>query len=540
MGLQLRRSGRAADAIAACRKAIELKNDYPEAYNCLGNALHDAGYPDDAMSAYRAAIALRADYPEPYNNLGNVLCEIGRRDEALEAYRQALSLRPDFAKAHANLGNLLKDRGRLTEAIASYTRAVECAPHNAMIASNLVYTLHFHEGYDCEALSHGARKWNQAHGEPLAKLIGPHANNRAPDRKLRVGYVSPDFYAHAESYFVLPLLRSHDHAQFEIHCYSSVRRPDSVTAEIRKGADVWHEALALSDEQLAAQIRSDQIDILIDVTMHMAENRLLAFARKPAPIQVTWLAYPGGTGLRAIDYRLTDAWMDPSSETDRFYAEQSIRLPDCWVVYDPLAEIPPRPIAQSGPIRFGSLNNPCKMNRPLLHLWGEVVQAVPGARLLLQTFDNAQRDEITLWFAEWGFDPACLEFVGRRARREYLRLYDRIDICLDPLPYNGITTTCDAIWMGVPVISLIGKTPAGRAGLGLLSTIGVPELVAETPDQFIRIAAELAGDADRLMNYRQTLRGRMRSSPLMDAPRFARSVEAFYRDAWKKWCASGT
>jgi protein O-GlcNAc transferase len=541
-GLQFQRAGRFNEAIAAFRDAIALCENYPEAYNALGNALHSAGNSgaaDEALAAYRRAIELRPEYPEPFNNLGNVLCEIGRYEDAIAAYTQALALRPSFAKAHSNLGNVFKDRGRLTEAIASYSKAVECQPDHALIGSNLVYAIHFHPDYDHETLSRELRKWNQTHGEPLAQFIKPHSNDRSPDRELRIAYVSPDFYAHAESYFVLPLIRSHDRERFEVHCYSSVRRTDSITAQIREAADVWHDVLALTDDQLAQQIRADKIDILIDLTMHMAGNRLLTFARKPAPIAVSWLAYPGGTGLRAIDYRLTDAWMDPPGETDRFYAEQSIRLPDCWVVYDPLAEIPSRPVEQSGPIHFGSLNNPCKLNRPLLHLWGDVLRATPAARLLLLTFDVSQRERITNWFAEWGIDPARLEYVGRRSRRDYLRIYDRIDVCLDPLPYNGITTTCDAIWMGVPVVSLIGKIPAGRAGFGLLSTIGVPELVAQTPEQFVRIASELAADADRLMKYRRTLRDQMRASPLMDAKRFARNVEAFYRDAWKKWCASG-
>jgi protein O-GlcNAc transferase len=543
MGLQFQRAGHFNEAIAAIRQAIALDENYPEAYNALGNALHAAGGEggaDEALASYRRAIEIRPEYPEPFNNLGNVLSELGRYDDAIAAYTQALALRPSFAKAHSNLGNVFKDRGQLTEAIASYSNAVECKPDHALVGSNLFYAIHFHPDYDSEALSRELNKWNRTHAEPLAQFIAPHANDRSPDRKLRIGYVSPDFYAHAESYFVLPLLRNHDRERFEVHCYSSVRRPDAITAEFRKAAAIWHDVLALSDDQLAEQIRMDKIDILIDLTMHMAENRLLTFARKPAPIAVCWLAYPGGTGLRAIDYRLTDAWMDPPGETDHFYAEQSVRLPDCWVVYDPLAEIPPRPTVQNGPIHFGSLNNPCKLNRPLLHLWSKVLKAAPAARLLLLTFDVSQREQIKNWVIEWGVDPARLEFVDRHTRRDYLRLYDRIDICLDPLPYNGITTTCDALWMGVPVVSLIGKTPAGRAGLGLLSTIGAPELVAQTPEQFVRVASELAADASRLSKYRRTLREQMRASPLMDAKRFAQNVEAFYRDAWKKWCVSGS
>ena len=236
---------------------------------------------------------------------------------------------------------------------------------------------------------------------------------------------------------MIPLLKSHDRRQFEVHCYSSVRHPDKATDLIRATAEVWHEVRELTDDQLAAQIRRDRINILIDLTMHMAFNRLPVFAQKPAPVQVTWLAYPGGTGLEAMDYRLTDAWLDPPGENNSFYSERSVRLPDTWCCYDPVGDVPPAAQRNPGPVTFGCLNNPCKLNRPTLNLWAEVLSSIPHSRLLLLSESHRQKRQITDLFAGSGIDPARIEFVTHLRRREYLRIYDRIDICLDPLVYNG-------------------------------------------------------------------------------------------------------
>ncbi|HMD54270.1 MAG TPA: hypothetical protein VKJ65_06975, partial [Phycisphaerae bacterium] len=343
----------------------------------------------------------------------------------------------------------------------------------------------------------------------------------------------------AESFFVTPLLEEHDHERFSIYCYSSATREDFITDRLRRSADVWRDVLKLSDEELVRQIRDDQIDILIDLTMHMPQNRLLVFARKPAPVQVAWLAYPGSTGLVTMDYRLTDALMDRPGVPTPYFSEEAVRLPDCWCCYDPRYDLPPRPARQESPICFGSLNNPCKLNDQILNIWSNVLKSVPDSRLLVLSFSKEQEKHIRTTFERSGIDPVRLTFVGRSPRTEYLRLYDRIDIVLDPLPYNGITTTLDAMWMGVPVVSLAGNTPAGRAGLSILSTLKLPELVAWTPQEYVQIGTGLANDLPRLMELRSTLRERMRASPLMDAKRFARNVEAAYRDMWRKWCGAG-
>jgi predicted O-linked N-acetylglucosamine transferase (SPINDLY family) len=460
-------------------------------------------------------------------------------DEAIAAYRQAITLKPDFSIAHSNLGTVLMDKGSLDEAIASYRLAITLKPDFSLAHSNLVYALHFHSAFDAQAIAGEHQHWNRQFADPLKAFILPHANNKDPERRLRIGYVSPDFFAHAESFFVVPLLAAHDPSQYEIHAYASVRRPDQVTDRLRRSVNVWHDVLGLSDEELAGKIRHDGIDILVDLTMHMADNRLLLFARKPAPVQVTWLAYPGSTGLETIDYRITDTWMDPPSHGTDGYSEESIRLPDSWCCFDPMSDLPPVPVetAHRGDfVRFGSLNNICKLNEPLLEIWARLLTDVPGSRLALLAPEGGERERVWKLFGRQGIDRERIEFVGRCSRDEYLRLYDRIDIALDPLPYNGITTTLDALWMGVPVVSLAGRTAAGRAGLSLLSTVGLPELATKDPDGFVRIASGLANDLPRLTELRSTLRGMMQASPLMDASGFARDMEAAYRNMWRTWC----
>jgi protein O-GlcNAc transferase len=541
LGNLLHDQGQFDQAVAACRQAIRLKPTFAQAWNNLGNALKDQGQIDAAMAAYQTALKFKPNQAEVYNNLGVALNENQTPDAAIAACQQALRIKPDYLEAYNNLGVIYKDIGRLDAALEAFGTALQFKPDYLGAHSNLVYTLHYHPDIDDKTIHQEHLRWNARHAMPLRKSIQPHtppdSHRDDPERRLKVGYVSPDFYSHAESHFVTPLLEAHDHRQFEIHCYASVMRPDHITERLRRGVDVWHNVLGKSDADLAQQIREDQIDILVDLTMHMANNRLLVFAQKPAPVQVTWLAYPGSTGLDTIDYRLTDAFMDPPGVATPYFTEEAVRLPDCWCCYDPLSDAAPKPPRQDGPICFGSLNNPCKLNDQVLNLWGKVLEATPDSRLLILTFSVEHQKHMRQLYERMGIESQRLIFVKRCPREQYLRLYDRIDIGLDPLPYNGITTTLDALWMGVPVISLAGSTAAGRAGLGILSTLGLPELVVQTPEQYVEIAVKLAGDLPGLKELRSTLRQRMQASPLMDAKRFARNVESAYHTMWRKWCS---
>jgi len=536
LGNTLAAAGQFDRAVACFQRALGQNFQPAITHSNLGNALFKWGKIEESIDSFKAAVALDPSSAQAQYNLATALqAQMRHLDEAVAGFQRVLQLNPRHALAHNNLGNCLRALSRLDEAIACYQRALSLGYTPAH--SNWLYALVFRPGIEARDLLREGQVWDQLHALPLrSEISSRHDNIPDPNRRLRIGYVSPDFRSHAESHFVLPLLEAHDHGQFEIHCYSSVARPDAITDRHRKAADVWHDCFTLSDAQLADRIRSDGIDILVDLTMHMAHNRLLAFARKPASIQISWLAYPGTTGLGAINYRLTDHYLDPDPAQDSAcYAERCLRLPDTWICYDPLIELAARttcPAADNSFITFGSLNNPAKLNDPQLRLWAQVLDAVQGSRLLLQAFAPSHREHIRDVLKQ----PGRIEFVGRLPRAEYLRVYDRIDIALDTLPYNGITTTCDALWMGVPVITLTGQTAASRAGTGILSNLGSLELIADTPHRFIQIAGNLASDLPRLNDMRCMLRRRLESCPLMDPNRFARRVESAYREAWNQWC----
>ncbi len=530
---------RLEEAATTFRQAVRVKPDHAEAYNNLGNALRELGQFEEADACLRQALRLKPDYAEAAYNLGVALWSQGRLEEAVLSYRQALRLKPDYAAAHSNLGNCLTSQGQLDDAIAAFRNALELNPADVNAHSNLLLTLNYHPGYNQQAIWEECRQWNQRHAEPLKRAIQPHANLPEPERRLRVGYLSPYFRDHPESCLTLPLLANHDHSQFEIFCYAQVARFDASAGRLRDYADVCRSIVGLSDAQTADLVRRDQIDILVDLRMHTAENRLLVFARKPAPVQVTWLGYPGTTGLSTIDYRLTDPYLDPPGLFDAFYSEESLRLPDTFWCYDPLTDQPSLnglPALESGVLTFGCLNNFCKINDECLVLWAQVLRAVPRSRLLLLAPRGPARDRVLARLFQEGIAGARVVFADKQPRLDYLKLYHQIDLGLDPLPYNGHTTSLDAFWMGVPTLTLLGKTVFGRAGWSQLCNLNLNELAAETSEQYVAIAAALAGDLPRLQELRGTLRQRLLRSPLMDGRRFTRNVEQVYRQIWRRWC----
>ena len=533
--------GRLDEAVAAYRRALELKPDYAEAVINLGAALAGLGQLDEAVATYRQALALSPSSADAHTNLGIALKNRGELDEAIAAFHRALELKPGCPEALNNLGNALKDRGELAEAIAAYRRALQLKPDYVSAHSNLVHTLRYHPGDDAASISAEQQRWNRQFYEPLQPFILPQANHPAgAGRKLRVGYVSPDFRDHPVGRYVLPLLERHDREQFEILCYSGVARPDWLTERLRALADRWRATIGVSDARLAEMIREDGVDILVDLAMHTAGNRLPVFAREPAPVQVSWLGYPGSTGLPGIGYRLTDPRMEPPGVDSAGTSEEPMRLPDSWCCYDPVndsPEINALPAASAEGVTFGSLNNFAKVNERVLALWARVMNMVKGSQLVMLCPEGDARRRVRTFFSARGIVAERVECVGALPRWEYLMLYQRIDLDLDPFPCNGMTTTCDAWWMGVPVVTLAGEMPVSRAGLSILSTIGLAEMAANSEDDYVRLAVELAGNLPRLAELRATLRPRMQSSPLMDAPRFARNVEAAYRSMWERWCS---
>jgi protein O-GlcNAc transferase len=590
LGTALMEQGNLDEAAASLSKAIDLKPDYVEAICNLGSVLSKKGRTDLALAQYqralriwesrdkpqspsqetpgtsaddalihlnlgallakkgelveaeaslRRALLARPDSVDAHYNLGIALYRQGKLDEALVQYRQALDLDPDHAGSHMNLGVALKDQGRLDESLLAFRTALAIEPEAATIHSNVVYALNYHPDYDAQAVREECARWNRQHAEPLQKLIQPHTNCRDPERRLRIGYVSPDFREHVDSFFTIPLLSNLDREQYEVFCYADVQQPDALTERLRGYADVWRSIVGLSDQEVADLVRSDQIDILVDLKVHTGNNRLLVFAQKPSPVQVTWLGYPGTTGLSTIDYRLTDPYLDPPGMFDAFYSEKSIRLADTFWCYDPLTDGPPvnsLPALEKGVFTFGCLNNFCKVNDGCLALWADVLREVPQSRFLLRAPQGQTRDDTLAKLQQHGISESRIEFVDKVSRPEYLSLYHRIDLCLDPTPCNGHTTSLDAFWMGVPTLTLVGKTVMGRAGWSQLCNLGLQELAVETPEKFVALAAELAGDLPRLQHLRGTLRERMQQSPLMDGKRFTRHMEEAYRQMWRAWC----
>jgi predicted O-linked N-acetylglucosamine transferase (SPINDLY family) len=326
-----------------------------------------------------------------------------------------------------------------------------------------------------------------------------------------------------------------------VYCYGGVLKPDEFTRKFNEQSDAWRDAIELSDEQLAARIRDDRIDILVDLAVHTAGSRLLAFARKPAPVQVTWLGWPGTTGMDAIDYRLSDPYLDPPGSNDEFYAEKSVRLPDsfwCFEPFDADIDLQEPPVLKNGYVTFGCLNNFWKVNDPLIDLWAQILSMTGKSKLMVRAPQGGPRERLLEKFRRRGVDSTRIEFAPRTPQRQYWELYHRIDITLDTTPYGGHTTAMDSIWMGVPVVSLAGKLPVGRAGVTINSNIGLPELIARTPEEYVSITIGLAKDPSKVSGMRSSLRERLRSSPLMDAPRFARNLESAYRQMWKCWCES--
>jgi predicted O-linked N-acetylglucosamine transferase (SPINDLY family) len=539
LGMVLWKLGKLDEALAQYQHALRLDPDNAALRNNLGAALQELGQLVEAEASLRWAVRVKPDFADAICNLGIVLWKQGRVDEAVAQYQHALHVQPDHFETYLNLGNALKNQGRLDDALDAFRKALRIKPNAADIHSNLVVTMNYHPGYDAQAMREECARWNQQHAEVHKKLIRPHANYPDPERRLRVGYVSPHFSLDVDSFFTIPLLSNHDHRHYEIVCYANVSRPDAMTGRVRGYSDVWRSTVGLSDQQVADLVRSDQIDILVDLELHTAKNRLLMFASKPAPVQVTWLGYPGTTGLSTMDYRLTDPYLDPPGLFDAFYSEESVRLPNTFWCYDPLIDGPPvkaLPTLEDGVITFGCLNNFCKVNEGCLALWAEVLRKVPRSRLLLLAPRGQARDRVLAKLRKEKIAQGRIEFIDRALRQEYLVLYHRIDLGLDPFPYNGHTTSLDAFWMGVPVVTLVGKTVVGRAGWSQLCNLGLQELAAETPDQYVALAAELAGDLPRLQELRTTLRLRMEQSPLMDGKRFALNMEQAYRQVWRTWC----
>lgn len=544
LGNALMAAERWDEAVVAFREAARLNPQFTIAELHVGIALYSGGHIEESIAHYRSVLARRPDDFGVLINLGALLQTGARLDEAAELFTRAVRLMPDDVTALNNLAVILKERGEVGESVRLLRRCLELRPNDPAISSNLILSLHYDDTATDAVVGAEHREWNRRHAGRATPAT--HPNTREPGRRLRIGYVSADLRDHVVGRALLPSFRRHDHAAFEIHCYAAGRE-QPLTESFRAHADVWHRVEGMSDEALAEMIRADGIDILVDLAQHTSENRLGVFARRPAPVQVSWLGCPESSGLDAIDYRITDRHLEPPGGNPiASPQEQAWLMPHSWTCHEPpegSPEVGPLPALGGEGFTFGSFNNNCKISDGVLAAWARILCAVPGSRLMLLSKEGSHRQRITERLVARGVDAARIIFADYvppapgLSQGALLARYHRVDLALDTFPYNGMTTTLDALWMGVPVVSLIGTRNLGRAGLSLLSTAGLPEFARPTVDDYVDFAVRTAQDLPALAALRAGLRGRLLRSPLLDAESFTRQLESAFRRMWTDWCA---
>ncbi len=528
------------DAVQALQQAAQLASNDHETWNSLGNALQNVGRSGDAVICYRNASHLMPQYAEAHCGQGPALLNCGRLDEAVTSCKRALILNPAYAMAFNNLGNALRDRRQTEDALISYRRALAIDGEFAMARGNLLMSLQYLPSIDrAEVLAE-----HQRFGAQFETRLKPHwpkhINVRDPNKRLKIGYVSGDFRNHAVTYFIEPVFAHHDKAGFEVFAYSNNLKRDAYTERLQEYADHWLNCAGMTDTQLAQRILADGIDILVDLAGHTAQNRLPVFAYKPAPIQVTYLGYPGTSGLSAIDYRLTDHLTEPVDlDADRYYTEKLLRLPEsiwCYRPVDTMPPVSPLPALTNGYLTFGSFNNSNKLNADCIALWATLLRRLPSARLLMATVaEGEMRRRLTEQFTAHGIAPERISYYAQLPPQEFHLLLQQVDVSLDPFPVNGATTTCESLWFGIPVLTLVGNRFLSRAGWSVMNAARMPEFAAKSPEQLIEIAVGLAADLPKLASLRANMREHLRATPLFDQVHFTRNLEQAYRDMWQRY-----
>jgi len=526
-----RRLGRMDAAAAALRRALAVDPASVEARATLFHVLDALGDLEGAARELEELLRLRPDWPEALYNYGCALKKLMRPAEAEDALRRALAAEPRFARAYRMLGAVLLSQSRIGEALALY----RSAPEDLELASAELFALNASQDITEDELfaRHAAfgRRLEEAHPARFASFVG----KKDPHRRLRIGYVSGDFAYHVVTLFLLPVLERHDRAAFEVVCYSTAERVDEYTRKLAAHADAWRACGGLGERALADAIHADAIDILVDLAGHSGEPQLAVFAQRPAPVQATWLGYLNTTGLTRIDYRISDAHCDP---TDARHTETLVRLPHSQWCYRPFIRTPAAsapPGTRSGYVTFGSFNQTLKLSKTSRRLWAQILLQVPDARLVVLGVPpgRAQQDLLA------DFDPARVKIVPYVSLQDYYAWFNAVDIALDTTPYSGGTTTFDALWMGVPVLTAPGERPSSRSAASILATAGMGDWIAEGPDDYVRRAARFAGDCPMLADLRKTLRARLQASPLMDEAGFTKGLEDAYRRMWRQYCSQG-
>lgn len=570
------RQGRNREALELFRRAVDLNPHHVEALNNLANQLRATGALDEAVPHLEAARRLRPDLMPPVLNLGNVYmaanhfpealacfeeairmapnvailyCNRGnalrglkRTSEAIASFREAIGREPQRAEFWVNLGGALQLQGRMREAFAAFEQAHAFAPESAEAHGAILFAMHYDTGRSVTSILEAHREWGQRHTGPLRRTT-PFSNSRDPGRQLRIGYISSDFRQHPVAFFTAPLLEAHCRERFAPYCYWNGTRADGWTERITATVAAFRHVASLSDRELAAQIEADGIDIVVDLAGHTAGNRLLALARKPAPVAITWLGYFNTTGMSAMDYLVVDSILAPPGEPAP-YVERPLRLDGCYLSYtgpDYAPEVSSLPALDRGAITFGCFNAASKITDGVVELWAALLGKVPTARLALQnaTLDDAlSMSSCRDAFARHGIGAERLLLSGSAPHPEFLARYREVDIALDPFPYNGGTTTCEALWMGVPVVSLAGDRFVSRVGATILHHAGCGDWVAHSPMEYVERAAALAADHHKLAAIRAGLRDQVRTSVLGDVDGFRRRWEDALGLVWRTWCSS--
>jgi len=543
LGVAFHQTGDNAAAIQRIQAAIDIDAGQARYFYNLGVILEAETQRAEARRAYERALALDPNETSARNNLANLLMDLGEFGGAERLLREALTGVPRWSSWLVRLGEILKMQGRAEEAIPVLRAALQIRPDDARVHSVLLFALQYFPGVSLADLAQEHRAWAQHHTAGLTGSSVEFSDRDAnPERPLRLGFVSPDFFYHPVGLFLAPVIERLDREQFHVVCYANGGRRDAMSQRLAAAGDLWREVGGWSDDELCRTIREDAIDILFDLAGHTDNNRLPAFARRLAPVQITWAGYVGTTGLETIDYLLGDAQHVPES-AEPFYCEKMLRMPDGYVCYEPPEYAPepgPPPIRSNGYATFGSLNNPSKFSSAAVRCWSEILRRLPDSRLILKykgCDEPATCRRLKTLFAEHGIDEQRLDLRGNTTHVEHLRVYREIDVALDPFPYSGGITTCEATWMGVPTVTCPGETFASRHSLSHLTNAGVAETIARDHDHYAELAVGLASDLERLSQLRASLRSRMAASPLCDAVAFGKAFEQRMRAVWRDCCA---
>jgi protein O-GlcNAc transferase len=536
LGLVLEEQKQFQGAMDAYQCALTINPDFFEVTEAVGALFQTCDQHEKSLPFLQKAILERPELPELHYRLGYSLYKLGAIEQAIHYFQLCLQYDSEYFLAYNGLGSSYLEQGKVEEALQYFRKAIAWHPSAYGEHSNLLLCSHYSPYLSSDYIFFEHKKWADTHTNYLLPLSQPPMQKAYP---FRIGYISPDLRSHPVTCFFEPILQHHNREKFEVYCYANVRQPDETTFRLQKMAQGWHFIDEMTDEQVAEQIQADQIDILVDLAGHTANHRLRVMAFKPAPVQVTYLGYPDTTGMSQIDYRLVDAWTDPEEQTQK-YSETLVRLPNGFLCYAPPEDYPdisPSPLLKNATITFGSFNNLVKLNEPVLALWAEILRAAPQGKLLLKTpriLDHASAEIWLRRFVKCGIPENRIELLPYQPHRgQHLEAYKLIDIALDPFPYNGTTTTCEALWMGVPVITLAGNTHASRVGVSLLSRLGLEELIAVSKEDYVHKAITLAQDLERLTSFREMIRPWMAMSSLCDGQNFTRTLEETYKTLWE-------